>query len=216
MYPLVKRWMDVAASAVASLVLSPVIALVAVVVWVTMGRPVLFRQERVGRGEKPFTVLKFRTMRPLRPGEPTPPDAERMRRTGAMLRRFSLDELPQLWNILRGDMSLVGPRPLYACYLPCYTPTERRRHEVRPGITGLAQVTGRNSVDWDTRLAMDARYVDEMTLALDLRILALTVMRVLQGADVVPATGPSEVPSLKEVRETCAASSRRLPAVIRR
>ncbi|CAN5161825.1 sugar transferase [soil metagenome] len=201
MYPVVKRWMDTVVSAVALLVVTPVIALVAVVVRFTMGRPVLFRQERVGVGEKPFTVLKFRTMRPLRPGQPKPPDAERMTRTGATLRRLSLDELPQLWNIFRGDMSLVGPRPLYARYLPYYTPTERRRHEVRPGITGLAQVTGRNSLDWDTRLAMDARYVDEMSLALDLRILALTVVRVLQGADVVPVKGPSEVPSLNEVRE---------------
>lgn len=201
MYPFVKRSMDVAVPVVASLLLLPVIALVAVVVRVTMGRPVLFKQERVGRGEKLFTVLKFRTMGPLRPGEPKPPDAERMRRTGVTLRRLSLDELPQLWNILRGDMSLVGPRPLYARYLPYYTPTERRRHQVRPGITGLAQVTGRNSLDWDTRLAMDVHYVDEMRLALDLRILALTVVRVLQGADVVPAAGPSEVPSLNEVRE---------------
>lgn len=200
MYADVKRSMDLVVSSAALLAMWPVMALVAVVMRLTMGRPVLFRQERVGRDEQPFTMLKFRTMRPLRPGEPKPPDAERLTRTGATLRRLSLDELPQLWNIFRGDMSLVGPRPLYARYLPYYTSRERRRHEVRPGVTGLAQVTGRNSLDWDTRLAMDVRYVDEMSLALDLRILALTVVRVLQGADVVPAEGPSEVPSLDEVR----------------
>lgn len=145
---------------------------VAALVALTMGFPVLFRQERAGKGGVPFTFLKFRTML-----SGDGPDAERITRVGRFLRRTSLDELPQLWHVLSGRMSLVGPRPLPAAYLPRYSAEQSRRHEVRPGITGWAQVNGRNSITWDEKLALDVWYVDHRSILLDAKILCLTVLR---------------------------------------
>lgn len=153
--------------------------LVAAAIICTMGRPVLFRQERAGCGGRPFLFLKFRTMRD---GEGT--DAERTTRLGRILRKTSLDELPQLWHVLSGKMSLVGPRPLPTRYLPRYSPEQARRHEVRPGITGWAQINGRNAISWERKFELDVWYVDHASLALDLRILWRTVFRTAACADI--------------------------------
>ena len=150
----------------------PVAAIVALAVLAVDGRPVLFRQERAGKGGKVFTMLKFRTMRE---GEGT--DAERLTRLGNFLRATSLDELPQLLHVLSGKMSLVGPRPLPARYLPRYSPLQARRHEVRPGVTGWAQVNGRNALSWDEKFRLDGWYVDNRSLLLDLKILAKTIFK---------------------------------------
>jgi lipopolysaccharide/colanic/teichoic acid biosynthesis glycosyltransferase len=150
------------------------LAIVAAAVLLIEGRPVLFRQLRAGRGGRAFMMYKFRTMRE---GEGS--DAERMTRLGALLRRTSLDELPQLWNVLKGDMSFVGPRPLPVRYLPRYSPVQARRHDVRPGITGWAQVNGRNSLSWEEKFRYDVEYVDSRSLAMDAKIIALTFAHVL-------------------------------------
>ena len=152
----------------------PLLAVAALGVRIAMGSPVLFRQERIGRGDRPFTIFKLRTMRM---GEGT--DAERLTPFGRLLRKTSLDELPQFFNVLRGDMSLVGPRPLPATYLPLYSSEQRRRHEVRPGITGWAQVNGRNAITWKHRFELDVWYVDHRSLWLDLRIVLMTVAAVI-------------------------------------
>lgn len=181
----IKRALDVAGASVGLLVLSPVLLAIAAAVLVSDGRPVLFRHVRPGRGGVPFTLLKFRTMRALRPGEVLyAMDHQRVTRLGRFLRATSLDELPELWNVLAGDMSLVGPRPLLLEYLPLYSPEERRRHDVRPGITGWAVVNGRHSVDFRGRLALDVWYVDHRSLGLDLRILARTLVQVVRREDV--------------------------------
>lgn len=161
----------------------PLQALVAAAILIRDGRPVLFRQERLGRHGEPFLLIKFRTMTTeSRDPAGLPLDEEgRVTPLGRLLRRFSLDELPELWNVLRGDMALVGPRPLPVRYLPRYTVTEARRHEVRPGLTGLAQVSGRNALGWDDRLVMDVWYVDHRSIGLDLRILVRTIGVVLSG-----------------------------------
>lgn len=151
-----------------------------------MGRPVLFRQTRPGYRAKPFFLYKFRTMREAYGPDGTPrPDAERLTRLGRFLRRKSLDELPQLWNVCRGDMSLVGPRPLLTRYLPYFTDRERLRQTVRPGITGWAQIRGRNAASWDQRLSDDVWYVENWSLSLDLKILLMTLKAVLEGSGVV-------------------------------
>ncbi len=158
---------------------------VALSIRLMMGSPVLFRQRRPGRGGVPFTLLKFRTMtREAGPDGAELPDAQRLTALGRMLRRLSLDELPQLVNVLRGDMSLVGPRPLLMEYLPRYSPEQARRHEVTPGITGWAQVNGRNAVDWEDRFRLDVWYVDHRSFLLDLRILGLTAAKVFSGRGV--------------------------------
>ena len=188
-----KRAADVALSVVGLVLAAPLLLLVAVAVRVTCGAPVLFRQRRPGLGGRPFELLKFRTMTDARDATGAPlPDAARLTATGRFLRRTSLDELPELLNILRGEMSFVGPRPLLVQYLPLYTPEQRRRHDVRPGLTGLAQVSGRNAISWEERFALDVEYVDRLSLALDLRILARTVGRVL-SADGVSAPGEATV-----------------------
>ena len=171
-----KRAFDVGVSSVGLLVLSPVIAAVAGIVRWRLGSPVLFRQVRPGLDAEPFELVKFRTMTDQRATDGALlPDADRLTAFGAFLRSTSLDELPELWNVLTGDMSLVGPRPLLTSYLPLYTPEQARRHDVRPGITGWAQVNGRNAATWQDRLAMDVWYVDNASFLLDLRILARTV-----------------------------------------
>lgn len=175
-----KRSFDVLLSVVALIALSPLLLAVAVVVRATMGRPVLFRQTRPGIHGRPFTIVKFRTMRDATDSAgQARPDGERLTRVGRFLRATSLDELPELWNVLRGEMSLVGPRPLLMEYLPLYTARQARRHEVLPGMTGWAQVNGRNALSWTDRLEMDVWYVENRSFVLDLRILALTVARVL-------------------------------------
>lgn len=171
-----KRALDVLVALVLLTVLAPVLALAALTVRVHLGRPVLFRQERPGLGGRPFTLLKLRTMREAAGPDGAPlPDAERLTRLGRMLRATSIDELPELWNVVRGDMSLVGPRPLLPQYLERYSPRQARRHEVRPGITGLAQVSGRNALDWDEKLELDVQYVERRSLALDVAILVRTL-----------------------------------------
>ena len=184
-YAVQKRLLDIVVAGVGLVVCSPILAVCAVAVWVTMGRPVLFRQARPGRGGEPFAMLKFRTMRDRRDATGTLlPDAERLTRVGRFLRRTSLDELPELVNVLRGDMSLVGPRPLLTEYLPLYSPEQARRHDVRPGITGWAQVNGRNDQTWEDRFALDCWYVDHASLRLDLEILRRTVGAVLSGRGI--------------------------------
>lgn len=180
-----KRTIDITVALIGLALFSPIFCIVAMVVAVCMGRPVLFSQSRPGRNLVPFTLRKFRTMRPEDPALGPQSDATRLSRLGRTLRRSSLDELPQLVNILKGDMSLVGPRPLLQRYLPYFTEEERRRFDVRPGLTGWAQVHGRNLVKWSERLAMDSWYVEHMSVALDLRILAMTARQVLAGRGVV-------------------------------
>ena len=180
-----KRLFDLLVSATLLGLLAPLILAVALLVRVAMGRPVLFAQERPGLHGRPFRIYKFRTMSMDRDeaGEPLP-DAQRLTPLGALLRRLSLDELPQLFNVLKGDMSLVGPRPLLMEYLPLYTSEQMRRHEVRPGITGWTQVNGRNALSWEDKFALDVWYVDHRSFRLDLKILAMTAGRVFAGSGV--------------------------------
>ncbi len=184
---MVKRCIDIIGACVAIVVLSPVLAWTAVAIACTMGFPILFRQQRPGLHEELFQIVKFRTMRPPRAGELWyRTDADRVTRLGRFLRATSIDELPELWNVLRGEMSLVGPRPLLAEYLATYSPEERRRHSMRPGIAGWAAVNGRHTLLFGERLSLDIWYVDNWSLALDLRILVLTVAQVLRRTDVDP------------------------------
>ena len=179
------RAVDVLAAAALLVLTAPLTAAVALAVRWRLGSPVLFRQVRAGRHGRPFTIHKFRTMvDEVAPDGRIRTEEERLTPLGCFLRRASLDELPQLVDVLRGSMALVGPRPLYVDYLPLYTPVQARRLEVRPGITGLAQVHGRNELPWDQRLALDVQYVDTRSVLLDLRILALTARRVLSGSGV--------------------------------
>lgn len=176
----VKRGLDIVLSLLALLVLSVVLLTVAILVRIKLGRPVLFRQTRPGRNEKLFTLYKFRTMTDERDEEGRLlPDAMRLTRFGRLLRKTSLDELPELINILKGDMSLVGPRPLLVEYLPLYTPEQRHRHDVRPGLTGLAQVHGRNALTWEQKFAYDVEYTQTVGFFLDVRILWQTVITVV-------------------------------------
>ncbi|WP_108444321.1 sugar transferase [Halomonas denitrificans] len=175
-----KRLMDLLVALVALLLLSPLLLGIALVVRRNLGAPVLFRQTRPGRHGRPFQMIKFRTMRDGEDAQGRPlPDAERLTPFGEKLRATSLDELPELWNVLKGDMSLVGPRPLLMDYLPLYDAEQFRRHEVRPGVTGWAQVNGRNALSWEEKFALDVWYVDHRTLWLDLKILAMTVAKVV-------------------------------------
>jgi len=178
----VKRLFDVLGSGSAVIMLAPLVGGVAILVRTKIGRPIIFRQARPGWHGQVFTLCKFRTMTDDSDddGEPLPDD-ERLTPVGSMLRRWSIDELPELWNVLKGDMSLVGPRPLLVDYLDLYTEEQMRRHEMRPGLTGLAQVSGRNAQSWEDRLALDVWYVDHWSLWLDARILAATVITVLTG-----------------------------------
>jgi sugar transferase EpsL len=178
-----KRLLDIVVAACGLVALAPLMLAVAAAIRFSMGAPILFRQTRPGRDGKPFELLKFRSMRPERdPGGRLYLDNERVTKVGALLRRTSLDELPELWNILRGDMSLVGPRPLLMEYLPRYSPDQARRHEVRPGLTGLAQVNGRHLLSWQRRFELDVWYIDHWSLRLDLRILAATLKILTQGS----------------------------------
>ena len=203
-----KRALDGAVAGVALVCLAPVMAASALVVWASLGRPLLFRQLRPGRGGAPFELLKLRTMRDARDAQGRLlPDRARLTRAGRLLRSTSLDELPQLWNVLRGDMSLVGPRPLCLEYLPRYSPEQARRHDVLPGLSGWAQVNGRSALGWDERLRLDIWYVDHWSLALDLRILGRTVLCVLRREGVstgeeVDFHGPQQQPPAPAARAT--------------
>jgi lipopolysaccharide/colanic/teichoic acid biosynthesis glycosyltransferase len=177
-----KRSLDVLLSVLGLAVLSPLLLGLAIAVRLALGSPILFRQSRPGLHGRPFTLYKFRSLRDDPTG--TRPDQERLTRFGSMLRQTSLDELPELWNVLRGDMSLVGPRPLLMEYLPLYTPEQARRHDVRPGLTGWAQVNGRNAISWEEKFRLDLWYVEHQSLGLDLRILALTLRRVIAGEGI--------------------------------
>lgn len=175
-----KRLFDIICSVCGLLILSPVILIVAWMIRRKLGSPVLFKQERPGLHGKSFLMIKFRTMRDAVDSNGRPlPDSERMTPFGRFLRSSSLDELPELWNVLKGDMSLVGPRPLLMQYLPLYSDEQRRRHEVKPGVTGWAQINGRNSLSWDEKFKLDVWYVDNHTLWLDIKILFLTIKKVL-------------------------------------
>lgn len=192
-----KRTLDVGTSGLALILLAPLLALIGFAVWISMGRPILFRQERPGKGGKPFHIVKFRTMREVRPGEIWfRSDKERLTRVGRLIRKLSLDELPTLWNVLRGEMSLVGPRPLLMEYLPKYTPEQNRRHEIRPGITGWAQVSGRQAIPFSRRLELDVWYVSRVSLALDVRIFLLTVIGLLAPTGVIPEQNLDDVDDL--------------------
>jgi lipopolysaccharide/colanic/teichoic acid biosynthesis glycosyltransferase len=178
-YDAVKRALDVVSSALLLVVTSPLQIAVGVLVAVKLGRPVLFRQPRPGRDGKIFTLVKFRTMRGIDGTRGLVTDAERLTRFGRVLRSTSLDELPTLWNVLRGDMSMVGPRPLLVEYLDRYTLEQARRHEVRPGVTGLAQVKGRNALTWEDKFRLDVEYVDHRSVFLDASVLLRTMRAVV-------------------------------------
>jgi sugar transferase EpsL len=180
-----KRCFDLVVALTAVLLLSPVWLLLACLVRLKLGSPVLFRQQRPGFAGTPFTLYKFRTMTDARDTAGNLlPDAERLTQFGQFLRSASLDELPELWNVLKGEMSLVGPRPLLMRYLPLYTPEQMRRHEVRPGITGWAQVNGRNAIRWEEKFQLDTWYVDHLSFWLDLKIIFLTLVKMVKRQDI--------------------------------
>jgi lipopolysaccharide/colanic/teichoic acid biosynthesis glycosyltransferase len=192
-----KRLFDRSAAAAGLVATAPVMAATALAIRAALGSPVLFRQQRPGRGGRIFEVVKFRTMRDAVDATGRPlPDAERLTTFGKFLRSTSLDELPQLINVLRGDLSLVGPRPLLVKYLERYTPEQARRHDVMPGITGWSQINGRNAIDWDQKLALDVWYVDNWSLVLDLQILARTFLHVLRRENIAPA-GQATMPEFR-------------------
>jgi len=176
-----KRVIDLLVASSVAMLATPILVILALTIRFRMGSPIFFRQERPGLAGRSFVIYKFRTMREANDAAGCPlPDSSRLTRLGRFLRSTSLDELPELWNVIRGDMSLVGPRPLLTEYLPIYDERQRRRHEVRPGLTGWAQVNGRNAVSWDERLEMDVWYVDNRSWRLDARILVMTVGAVLR------------------------------------
>ena len=188
-----KRALDLVLGVPALVVSLPVQAVVALLVRLRTGSPVLFRQQRPGLHGEPFELVKFRTMLPVDKARGLSDDASRMTQLGAFLRSSSLDELPTLWNIVRGEMSLVGPRPLLMQYLPRYSPEQTRRHDTRPGLTGLAQVSGRNALTWEEKFRLDVEYVDHQSLLLDLAIMARTILSVLRR-DGISADGQATMP----------------------
>ncbi|MET4702348.1 lipopolysaccharide/colanic/teichoic acid biosynthesis glycosyltransferase [Constrictibacter sp. MBR-5] len=189
-----KRLTDIIGALAGLVLLAPVMLVIALLIRRYMGSPVLFRQTRPGLHGRPFRMVKFRTMRNAVDAHGNPlPDAERLPRLGRFLRACSLDELPELWNVLIGDMSLVGPRPLLMEYLPLYSPDQARRHEVRPGVTGWAQVNGRNAIRWDEKFALDVWYVDNRSLWLDLKIIWLTILKVVRR-EGISAAGEATMP----------------------
>lgn len=188
-----KRALDLALAIPVFVLTMPLQAVVAVLVAARLGRPVIFRQVRPGLRGNPFPLYKFRTMRPLDPSRGWSTDGERLTHLGRQLRALSLDELPSLWNVIRGDMSLVGPRPLLMQYLDRYTPEQARRHEVRPGLTGLAQVSGRNRLSWDEKFRLDVEYVKNESLRLDLQILGDTIRSVVRREGIT-AQGEATMP----------------------
>lgn len=197
----IKRLLDMIISGLALVILSPVIVLLAILVRIKLGSPVIFKQERPGYQTRIFTLKKFRTMTDTKDANGNLlPDAERLTKFGRLLRRTSLDELPELWNIFCGDMSLIGPRPLLVSYLPYYTEREQLRHTVRPGLTGLAQVSGRNFLAWDKRLEKDVEYVENLSFFLDVKIFFTTIKKVFVREDVAEDTNVIEG-NLAEIRK---------------
>tara|TARA_R110000851_G_scaffold85842_2_gene186483 strand:+ start:497 stop:1090 length:594 start_codon:yes stop_codon:yes gene_type:complete len=189
-----KRLLDIIGAVGGLVILSPVIAVIAVMIRREMGTPVLFSQIRPGRHKKPFQMIKFRSMRNVIDVNGNPlPDSKRLTRLGLFLRSSSLDELPELWNVLKGDMSLVGPRPLLMEYLPLYSSEQARRHHVRPGVTGWAQINGRNAISWEDKFELDVWYVDNRTLWLDLKIICITIRKVFKR-DGISAAGEATMP----------------------
>ena len=189
-----RRLIDLTGASILSVLLSPVLAGLALAIRLSMGRPILFRQQRPGYKGEPFEVYKFRTMSDAVDAEGEPlPDEKRLTKVGVFMRQLSLDELPQLWNILKGDMSFIGPRPLLMEFLKWYTPEQMRRHDVKPGVTGWAQVQGRHDIPFSKRLALDVWYVDNRSTRLDLRIVGLTFLKVLSMRDAQPAQTDAEV-----------------------
>lgn len=183
--PLSKRIFDLALTIPGLIILSPLIAVLALLVAIYEGRPVIFAQDRPGLNGNIFKLFKFRTMRDAFDAQGHPlPDTERLTRFGRFLRASSLDELPELWNVVRGEMSLVGPRPLLVEYLPLYSPEQARRHTVLPGISGWAQINGRNALTWENKFSLDVWYVDHWSLGLDIKILVRTVLKVLQRENI--------------------------------
>ena len=191
---MLKRLFDIVGALVGLILFAPVFLLLAILIRRQMGSPVFFRQTRPGKDGQPFEMLKFRTMRDaIGPDGQPLPDADRMTKLGQKLRSTSLDELPELWNVLKGEMSLVGPRPLLMEYLPLYSTEQARRHEVRPGVTGWAQINGRNAISWEQKFALDVWYVDNRTLWLDFKIIWLTIRKVL-ARDGINAQGDATMP----------------------
>jgi lipopolysaccharide/colanic/teichoic acid biosynthesis glycosyltransferase len=210
----IKGAVDRTAAMILLLLLSPLIAATALSVLAFLGRPLFFRQPRPGLHMRPFTILKFRTMKPDSNAVGSAGDEARLTRFGRLLRSISLDELPELLNVLRGEMSIVGPRPLLMQYIPRYTPEQARRHEMVPGITGLAQVSGRNAIDWEQRFRIDVWYVDNWSLLLDVKILARTLLKVLVR-EGVSADGHATAPEFMG-SPAPAIASERLPEARRR
>lgn len=194
---LMKRVFDIVFSISLILLCLPLFLIISILIFIVLGSPVLFKQQRPGLHEKTFTIYKFRTMHVKQDKSGNPlPDHQRITKFGSFLRKTSIDELPELLNVLKGDMSLVGPRPLIIRYLPYYTQRERIRHRVRPGITGLAQVNGRNFLDWDKRLELDAWYVENLSFSLDFRILLKSVGKVIRREGI----GLESIPDLDVLR----------------
>ncbi|TKD70811.1 sugar transferase [Pseudalkalibacillus hwajinpoensis] len=186
-----KRVIDVTCSALILLILSPIVIVTCILIRFKLGAPILFKQERIGYKDQVFIVYKLRTMSDARDENGhLLPDSVRLTRLGKIIRKLSIDEIPQLVNVLKGDMSIVGPRPLLVKYLPYYTERERKRHQVKPGITGLAQIAGRNILEWDERFAIDVEYVENASIWLDMKIMLLTIVKVLRKEDIVDV--PSE------------------------
>ena len=191
---MLKRFLDIIIASIALILLSPLYAFVAYKVKKNLGSPVLFRQVRPGLHGKPFEMIKFRTMKDAVDAQGSPlPDSERLTPFGQMLRSTSLDEMPELWNVIKGDMSIVGPRPLLMEYLPLYSPEQAKRHNVRPGMTGHAQVNGRNAISWEEKFKLDTWYVENQSTLLDFKIMFKTVHKVL-AKDDISAEGDATMP----------------------
>lgn len=192
--PVLKRIIDIIGALVGLIVSSPIMLIVSLIIYLTMGRPVFFKQLRPGMNGKPFVIYKFRTMLDLKDKDGNLlPDEKRITAIGRFLRSTTLDELPEFWNVLKGDMSLVGPRPLLMEYLPRYTPEQARRHNVKPGMTGWAQVNGRNAITWEEKFKLDVWYVDNWNIPLDLKIIFLTILKVFKR-EGVSAEGYATMP----------------------
>jgi len=192
--PILKRIIDIIGALVGLIVSSPIMLIVSLIIYLTMGRPVFFKQLRPGLNGKPFVIYKFRTRLDLRDKDGNLlPDEKRITAIGRFLRSTTLDELPEFWNVLKGDMSLVGPRPLLMEYLPRYTPEQARRHNVKPGMTGWAQVNGRNAITWEEKFKLDVWYVDNWNIPLDLKIIFLTILKVFKR-EGVSAEGYATMP----------------------
>ena len=198
-----KRLIDIILSLIGIIILLPVLFLISILIKFKLGSPIIFKQERPGLNEKVFTMYKFRTMTDEKDeNRDLLSDSDRLTRFGKILRLTSLDELPEIYNILKGDMSIIGPRPLLIEYLPYYSEDERKRHSIRPGLTGLAQVSGRNNLEWDDRLKADVKYVENLSLLLDIKIFFLTIIKTIRREDVVenPDLGEGDLAEIRSKR----------------